>query len=76
MFKWSVIISTVNVSGGSDMTITKKDTEKEATDLFYDTLSRTGGNPSTKFVRCELRDEKGNTSLLIERDNSKFITEV
>lgn len=61
MFKYAVIIQSVNINGGVSATITMKDTKKEAEDLFFDTLSKTGGNPSTKALRVELKNEEGNT---------------
>lgn len=59
MFKYSVVIYTTNQQGGISATVTLKDTQKEAEDLFFDKLSQLGGNQQTRFVRVELKNEDG-----------------
>lgn len=59
MFKYTVITQTVNIEGGVASSITQKDTLKEAEDLYFDTLSKVGGNPATKDLRVELKDTSG-----------------
>ncbi|MCQ2369214.1 MAG: hypothetical protein MJ007_01915 [Paludibacteraceae bacterium] len=75
MFKWSVITQTQNIEGGVAITATQKDTKKGAEDLYYDTLSKTGGNPATKYLRVELKNEKGELQLASVRDNSQYLEE-
>lgn len=70
MFKWSVLVQTQNIEGGVASSITQKDTKKQAEDFYYDTLSKTGGNPATKYLRCELRDSDGNLKMVAVRDNT------
>lgn len=71
MFKWSVLVQTQNIEGGVASSVTQKDTKKEAEDFYYLTLDKTGSNPATKYLRCELKDENGYTELVGIRDNSE-----
>lgn len=75
MFKWSVLVYTVNQSGNCSETVTMKDTQIEAEDLFYDTLSKVGGNPQTRFLRVELKNENGVTMDYGKRERPQIVTE-
>lgn len=76
MFKWSVVVQVQNVEGGVSSSITQKETKKEAEDFYYDTLSKTGGNPATKYLRVELKNEKGELQLASVRDNSEYVAQI
>ena len=75
MFKKFVVMTrTINLSDGENVTNVPKDTEREAYNLFYDNLSKLGGNEQTKAVQVIVFNPNGEIAKIDERDNSKYIT--
>lgn len=75
MFKKFIVFTrTINLSDGENVTTATKDTEREAYDLFYDNLSKFGGNEQTKAVEVIIFNPSGNIEKIDTRDNSEYIT--
>ena len=73
--KYRVVVSVINLSDGESDEVIRKDTFKEAKDLFYDKLSQLGGNPQTKAVSVIILDTNGNVIKSDKIDNSIYSTE-
>lgn len=67
---WLVITRTINVSGGEAEVTARKDTEKEAMDLFYNNLSSYGTNPSTKACQVIVVKPNGDFARFETIDNT------
>lgn len=70
--KWFVVRITMSIEGGVAQNIAQFDTEKKATDNFYDELSQYGGNDKVAIVRMNLINSDGNVINSIARDNRVF----
>lgn len=70
--KFFVVRITMNIEGGVAQNISAYDTEKQATDKFYDELSQFGGNPSVSVVRMILLSNNGIPMNDIVRDNRQI----
>ena len=71
--KWFVIRITQNIEGGVAKNIEMFDTEKKATDNFYDDLSTYGGNDKVAIVRMILLNADGLPINEIIRDNRELV---
>lgn len=67
--KWFVVRITMNIEGGVAQNIAQFDTEKKATDNFYDELASYGGNDKVAIVRMILINASGVAINSITRDN-------
>lgn len=57
--KYFVLVLGVNRSGGNFEDVTRKDTQTEAENLFYDKCSSYGGNAQTGYVVVSVLDPYG-----------------
>lgn len=67
--KWFVVRITLNTEGNASKNIDMYDTEKMATDKFYDELAQYGGNDKVAVVRMLLLNDEGMQIKDITRDN-------
>jgi hypothetical protein len=57
--KYYVLVLGINKSGGNFEEVTRKDTQVEAENLFYDKCSSYGGNAQTGYVVVSVLDTYG-----------------